>query len=203
MPSQIVFPSYIYKSQLKSTPSEIKSLIQECYQIQDFDQIGQKWSHKNYPGGFTSYSSMSRLFDFSSTFLDLKKQIDKHVKIYLQDLEYDLKGESCEMVSMWLNIMPSQVTHSGHIHPLSFISGTLYVSTPKNCSAIKFEDPRLVNFMASPPRKEKCRIASKNFIQIQPKPMELVLFESWMRHEVPPNQSEFDRISISFNYNWL
>jgi len=31
----------------------------------------------------------------------------------------------------------------------------------------------------------------------------LVLFESWLRHEVPPNPAASPRISISFNYNWF
>lgn len=203
MSTQLVFPSYIYQSKLRFSPAQIKDLISECYQIKDFDEAGQNWSKKNYPGGFTSYSSMARLFDFSSTFMGIKKQIDTHVKKYIKTLEYDLKNQSCEMVTMWLNIMPPQVTHSGHIHPLSFISGTFYVSTPANCSAIKFEDPRLTQLMAAPPRKTNCSERSKNFINIQPKAGELILFESWMRHEVPPNQSSKDRISISFNYNWL
>jgi uncharacterized protein (TIGR02466 family) len=30
----------------------------------------------------------------------------------------------------------------------------------------------------------------------------LILFESWLRHEVSANQSDEERISISFNYDW-
>jgi uncharacterized protein (TIGR02466 family) len=28
------------------------------------------------------------------------------------------------------------------------------------------------------------------------------MWESWLRHEVPLNQAEEDRISVSFNYAW-
>jgi uncharacterized protein (TIGR02466 family) len=31
----------------------------------------------------------------------------------------------------------------------------------------------------------------------------LNLFESWLRHEVPPNPAASERISISFNYAWV
>jgi uncharacterized protein (TIGR02466 family) len=31
----------------------------------------------------------------------------------------------------------------------------------------------------------------------------LVLFESWLRHEVPPNPVAAERVSISFNYGWF
>jgi uncharacterized protein (TIGR02466 family) len=32
---------------------------------------------------------------------------------------------------------------------------------------------------------------------------QVVLFESWLRHEVPPNPSKAPRISISFNFSWF
>jgi uncharacterized protein (TIGR02466 family) len=31
----------------------------------------------------------------------------------------------------------------------------------------------------------------------------VVLFESWLRHEVPPNQARGERVSVSFNYAWF
>ena len=31
----------------------------------------------------------------------------------------------------------------------------------------------------------------------------LVLFESWLRHEVSANLTRAERISVSFNYNWF
>jgi uncharacterized protein (TIGR02466 family) len=30
----------------------------------------------------------------------------------------------------------------------------------------------------------------------------VVLFESWLRHEVPPNPRDAERVSVSFNYHW-
>jgi light-regulated signal transduction histidine kinase (bacteriophytochrome) len=31
----------------------------------------------------------------------------------------------------------------------------------------------------------------------------VILFESWLRHEVPPNTVAAQRVSISFNFNWF
>jgi uncharacterized protein (TIGR02466 family) len=31
---------------------------------------------------------------------------------------------------------------------------------------------------------------------------DVLLWESWLRHEVPMNMSEEERISVSFNYGW-
>lgn len=61
----------------------------------------------------------------------------------------------------------------------------------------------MVGFMASPPRKENAQERNQRFVELKPQAGHLVLFESWMRHEVPQNQSSTERISISFNYDWV
>ena len=91
--------------------------------------------------------------------------------------------------------------HTSHIHPNSIISGTTYVSMPTGVSSIKFEDPRLPMMMAAPKRKPKIRNELRNFIYISPEVGDVLLWESWLRHEVPMNMSEDERISISFNYS--
>ena len=206
MSLQSLFPSYYQLENLnlgKSSSMSLKEITQEIYQIRDVDLAGRKWSQKNYPGGYTSYASMDELHRFSTTFENLEKAIDKQVQAFAKSLEMDLGNKKLKMTSFWVNIMPKNVVHSMHIHPLSAISGTFYVQTPKNSSALKFEDPRLVNFMASPPRKSSARTENQRFISVSPKAGQCILFESWMRHEVPPNQSSQDRISLSFNYDWI
>jgi uncharacterized protein (TIGR02466 family) len=107
------------------------------------------------------------------------------------------------MTDCWINIMPQHVVHGLHIHPTSMISGTYYVQTPKGCSGLKFEDPRLDSFMATPPRKADCRPENKPWITVPAQAGNVALFESWIRHEVPINQRRAERISISFNYSWF
>jgi uncharacterized protein (TIGR02466 family) len=107
------------------------------------------------------------------------------------------------MTDCWVNIMPQQVVHGLHLHPLSTISGTYYVQTPRGSSALKFEDPRLDRFMAAPPRREDCKPEQRPWFLVPAEAGKLVLFESWLRHEVAPNPVQAERISISFNYNWF
>jgi uncharacterized protein (TIGR02466 family) len=115
----------------------------------------------------------------------------------------DAKPKDVQMCTLWINIMPPGVTHTMHIHPLSVISGTYYLQLPPNARGLKFEDPRMVGYMATPPRKKNAKQDNKWFVELKPKVGEVVLFESWIRHEVPPNPAKEDRISISFNYNWV
>jgi uncharacterized protein (TIGR02466 family) len=198
------FPTFIYYENLNKTGREKfnRDLLKECYQIRDFDEEGREWSATGYPGGYTSYGSMAQLHKFSSTFAELEKRINRHVKAFTQHLEMDLRKRQFEMTDCWVNIMPKQVVHSLHLHPLSFVSGTYYVSTPADCSTIKFEDPRLSKFMAAPPRLPTHRDENKQFVNYPAETGKVILFESWLRHEVAANQSNEDRVSISFNYHW-
>jgi uncharacterized protein (TIGR02466 family) len=204
MSIQAWFPTFIYYEVLSKSGGEKfnRELLKECYQIRDFDDEGRKWSEKCYPGGYTSYGSMAQLHKFSSTFTELERRIISHVKRFAQHLEMDLRKKQFSMSDCWINIMPRQAVHSLHLHPLSFVSGTYYISTPPGCSNIKFEDPRLSKFMAAPPRLPKHRDENKQFVSYPAETGKVILFESWLRHEVAANQSEEDRVSVSFNYHW-
>jgi uncharacterized protein (TIGR02466 family) len=199
------FPTFIYNSALQRAGAGAfnRELLKECYQVREFDEPGRKWSIKNYPGGYTSYASMAQLHRFSSTFAQLERKITRHVLSFARALEMDLEGRKLEMTDCWVNIMPHRVVHSLHLHPLSTISGTYYVRTPRKCSTIKFEDPRLSRFMAAPPKIANASDAAKRHITYEAEAGKVILFESWLRHEVGANQASTDRVSISFNYNWF
>ena len=198
------FPTFIYYEDLqKSAAGKFNAeLLKECCQIRDFDDAGREWSQTGYPGGYTSYGSMAQLHKFSSTFAELERRINRHVKLFTQHLEMDLRKRRFMMSDCWVNIMPRQVVHSLHLHPLSFISGTYYLSAPPGCSRIKFEDPRLSKFMAAPPRLPNPRKENQQFVSYAAETGKVILFESWLRHEVAANQSSEDRVSVSFNYHW-
>jgi uncharacterized protein (TIGR02466 family) len=205
MTTLTLFPTTIYTARLQRTNWQPlnKRLLAECLQLREDDEAGQRWSKKNYPGGYTSYNSVSRMYEVSPTFVALKKKLDRHVQSYVKSLELDMNGRELTMTDCWVNIMRPLVVHSWHLHPLSTISGTYYVQTPRGSSGIKFEDPRLERFMAAPPRKSNCRPENKPWVVIPAEAGNVVLFESWLRHEVPPNTAKTERISISFNYNWF
>ena len=199
----LLFPTLVLESSICRANSQLNTeLLKECYKFSELDSAGQSWSKKNYPKGYTSYASMNNMYDHSPYFLELRQKIDRVVVKYIQDLEMDIKAKELQMTSLWMNIMPQGVTHSMHIHPLSVISGTYYVQIPSGSSLLKLEDPRLLGHMASPPRKPKAKPQNQRFIYMQPKVGSVLLFESWLRHEVPPNLAKQDRVSISFNYDW-
>jgi uncharacterized protein (TIGR02466 family) len=215
--TQFYFPTGIYKSNL-APKAVLKSLLQELeediFTLSQSDQNGIAWSLKNYPNGYTSYSSLDRLDLMTNSFTSLRKKINKHVQIYLKNLNYDCTISELVMSQCWANVMFENTVHTSHIHPNSIISGTFYVKTPAGSSPIKFEDPRLGYFMNSPQVSSLAPTQFQRFVKLNCQPGELVLFESWLRHEVPLMSSEAHsrrppgkkskeaqpRISISFNY---
>jgi uncharacterized protein (TIGR02466 family) len=204
MPVRSWFPTQIYCEPLQ--PSGLErfnaDLAEECRRLRDYDAAGRRWSARNYPGGYTSYASMNELHRFSSTFGILEKKLLRHARAFARTLELDLRGRTVRMSDCWVNLMPPTAAHSLHLHPLSFLSGTYYVATPRGCPGLKFEDPRLSKFMAAPPRLTSARAAHRAHVTYPAKAGHVILFESWLRHEVAANQADAERISISFNFNW-
>ena len=181
---------------------DLAELEQSCLVIAEDDEAGQTWCEENGYPGYTSYASLTDLPWRFPIFADLVKILDHHVAEFVKDLEFDLDGRALVLEDLWINILPEGGTHSSHIHPHSVISGTTYVAMPEGASALKLEDPRLSRMMAAPTRAKAARAELQSFIYVKPNVGDVLLWESWLRHEVPMNMAEDERISVSFNYRW-
>lgn len=199
-----LFVTRLYRARLSEFGPKIEAaeLENSCLVIAEDDEAGQEWCEDNGYPGYTSYASLTDLPWRFPIFADLVKSLDRHVATFAEDLDFDLDGRALKLEDLWINILPEGGTHSSHIHPHSVISGTTYVSMPEGASALKLEDPRSARMMAAPPRKKGARDDLKTFVYVQPQVGDVLLWESWLRHEVPMNMSEDERISVSFNYNW-
>ncbi|MFM9942095.1 MAG: TIGR02466 family protein [Hyphomicrobiaceae bacterium] len=173
-----------------------------CLAIAEEDRAGQAWCREHGYRGYTSYASLDDLVRRASVFDDLVRRIDPKVAAFARTLDLDLGGRRLVLDSLWINVLEPGGHHTAHIHPHAVVSGTFYVDVPKGASAIRFEDPRLTQMMAAPPRKAQARMANRTFVSVEPKVGTLLLWESWLRHEVPVNNARRARISLSFNYRW-
>jgi uncharacterized protein (TIGR02466 family) len=154
------------------------------------DEAGQGWSREHRYPGYTSYASLNDLPRRDPHFADLAKLLTKHARTFARELGWEVKPK---LDSLWVNLLKTPGYHSGHIHPHSILSGTLYVEVPAGSGAIRFEDPRLPLMMAAPRRPD-------TFVIVEPRPGLLLLWESWLRHEVLPGTGRGERLSISFNF---
>ena len=199
-----LFVTRLYRAQLSEVGKAVDrdELENSCWSIANDDEAGQEWCEENGFPGYTSYASLTDLGWRFPIFADLIKVLDKHVAAFVKDLDFDLDGKEITLDSLWINILPQGGVHTSHIHPHSVISGTTYVNMPTGTSAIKFEDPRAAMMMAAPVRKKDARDEMRSFFYVAPDVGDVLLWESWLRHEVPVNMAEDERISISFNYGW-
>jgi len=199
-----LFVTRLYRAQLSEQGKavDMSEIEASCWSIAEDDEAGQDWCEENGYPGYTSYASLTDLGWRFPIFKDLVKVLDKHVAAFAKDLAFDLDGKKLKLDSLWVNILPQGGVHTSHIHPHSVVSGTTYVTMPDGASAIKFEDPRLAMMMAAPARKKDAPAELKTFIYVAPAVGDVLLWESWLRHEVPLNMADDERISVSFNYGW-
>ena len=194
--SEILFSTRLYKARIPVP----RGMEETCLGLAMDDQAGRRWSRDHGYGGYTSYASLNDLTRRASIFAELERALARHVAGFGRELEFDLGRKKLGLDSLWVNVMNKGAIHAPHIHPHSVISGTYYVTVPPRSGAIRFEDPRLPLMMAAPARKAKARLENRLFVDIEPKPGMLLLWESWLRHGVESNRAQGRRISVSFNY---
>jgi uncharacterized protein (TIGR02466 family) len=199
-----VFVTSIYRGELSGPGSRklLRDLDQACRVLAEDDEAGQAWCGANSYPGYTSYASLTDLPDRFPPFADLAVHLDQHAKSFARQIGLDLGQKSLRLDSVWVNVLPEGGYHTSHLHPHSVISGTMYVAVPKGSAAIKFEDPRLGLMMAHPPRTKNAKRPFQTFVTLEPKAGTILMWESFLRHEVPVNAAGDERISISFNYAW-
>jgi uncharacterized protein (TIGR02466 family) len=200
-----LFVTRLYRAKLNELAKrkiDTDELLETCYSVAEDDEAGQEWCEANDYPGYTSYASLDDLAWRMPIFGEVQKALDKHVAAFCDELGFDLKGKKLKCNALWINILPEGGTHASHIHPHSVISGTTYVSMPEGTSALKLEDPRLPMMMTAPLVRKDAPQELQRFVYVKPEVGEVLLWESWLRHEVPMNMAEDERISVSFNYGW-
>lgn len=197
-----LFVTKLYRAELDEAQAPLAEIDATCRSLAEDDEAGQAWCRKHGYPGYTSYASLNDLPWRFPAIKQLVKALDGHVAAFAKELEFDLGRDKLKLDDIWVNVLPEGGVHTSHIHPRSVISGTYYVATPKGSSALKLEDPRLGLMMAAPPRKAKAVQEQRPFVYEAPQAGTVLLWESWLRHEVPINQADEERISVSFNYRW-
>lgn len=198
MTVRAMFATSLYEAEL-GDPALIAELAHSIRTLANDDQAGRRWSREKGYKGYTSYASLNDLPRRDPAFADLAKLLAKHAAAFATELAFDLARRP-KLDSLWVNLLRSGGHHSSHRHPHSIISGTLYVEVPAGSGGIRFEDPRSGLMMAAPPRRADAPDELKPFATIAPRPGLLLLWESWLRHEVLPGTAKADRLSISFNF---
>jgi uncharacterized protein (TIGR02466 family) len=196
---QTLFVTKLYRAAAEGVSND--ELLRSCLSIAGEDVAGQRWCKEKGYRGYTSYASLNDLPKRDPGIAALKAVLDKHAAAFAKALNLELGGRKLKLDSIWINVLEPGGAHSGHIHPHSVLSGTYYVDVPPGSSALKLEDPRLPLMMAAPTRSEDAPEEERTFVYVEPKAGDVLMWESFVRHEVPANGAKRARVSISFNYS--
>jgi uncharacterized protein (TIGR02466 family) len=188
-----LFPTFIYRAEVPNAARLNIGLEEAALALSQHDAAGLRWCEKHGYAGYTSYASVSDLAQRSAPFARLESIINSHAAVFAKSLQWQLRGGKPKCDSLWVNVLPQGGSHTSHIHTNAVLSGTYYVNAPQGSSPIVFEDPRHAMMMAAPPRK------NGSYESRKPQAGTLMLWESWLRHEVPMNRAATERISASFN----
>ena len=120
----------------------------------------------------------------------LKESIDKFTANVLNT------KQRLVITQCWANRNPKGSQHHEHVHPNSIISGVMYFQINEKLPPIQFSKDRQDGIKLNP---EKYNHVNSESFMLPCKPGELILFPSSLKHSVPTNHGEEDRISVSFN----
>ncbi len=146
-------------------------------------------------GGFRTYDLLNR-----SGFEELKNFIITSINDNILKGKW-YPGEEIDeshIAAMWSIINKKGHANSAHNHPDSWLSGVYYPKIPKSSNhagALSFRDPILARTYT----RDFYRSVQSEVCSIPPEEGRMILFPGWCEHSVRPNQTDEDRIAISFN----
>jgi len=195
------FQTYIFFRDLVDGTTMNEAMLPEIYAWREQDRAGIHRSNVRQAGAWHSGVDMH----LRPPFAPLRDAVLEMSADIFRTLHYDPATEP-RLDNMWANISPRHAFNRVHIHPNTLWSGVYYVQTPENCGRIYFTDPRMQALMLTPmfdPDTER-RSESWSEVYYEPVAGRLLMFPSWLMHEVEPNMSDAsgvdgDRISVSFN----
>ena len=193
-----LFVTRLYEAEL-GDDALLGELAHSIRSLAKDDRAGVGWSKEHRYSGYTSYASLNDLPRRDPAFAGLAKILNRHAASFADECAFELQRKP-KLDSLWANLLKGGGHHSGHVHPNSIISGTFYVEVPSGSGAIRFEDPRLPLMMSAPPREKDAPEELQPFVSVDPRPGLLLMWESWLRHEVLPGAGRGERLSISFNF---
>ncbi|HEU0044135.1 TIGR02466 family protein [Sphingomonas sp.] len=193
-----LFPTLVYEDAL-GHDALLADLEHSVRALAADDAAGRRWAKEHGYRGYTSYASLDDLPVRDPAFGDLKRHLDRHVARFAEACAFDL-SRKLKLDSLWVNLLRGGGGHTAHLHPHSVVSGTLYIALPEGSRGLKLEDPRLPMLMAAPTRRADAPEPMRTFVELTPARGTVLLWESWLRHEVPAGTGRGERISISFNY---
>ncbi len=183
-----LFPTLVWKIQLKphqrdTINAQLGEALERMRKESPLPPEGQGWQ---------SNQALHELAAFS----ELVACINRAAEGVLRFLKVGY--DDFQLTGCWANVNMKGALHRTHSHPNNFLSGVYYVQTDQGADTINFHDPRSQTSVIRPPVTELTR-ENTDQVVVNVSDGTLLLFPSYLEHSVDANQSDMERISVSFN----
>ena len=188
-----LFPEPVFHYKLNNYEKHNADLEKYIYEMYEKDKEGIQRSNVN---GW--HSKNFRIVDDKSPTYAFFQETKNYIMDVFKNYGWRYEPNKVRMTEMWAIINKKNNLNTVHTHPNNFLSSAYYVKAPKDCGSIKFINPNPVSKERYPKLEQKTEF-NQNGIEITPKEGDLLIFPSYLMHGVNRNQSDEDRIVISFN----
>ena len=187
--TNIIFPVPIHQFDVNGFSEIQDELIDLAYKMREKDPVGHVISNRR--GWQSSCFSIDKEDDM----------LQKFLTNCLAEFPY-IKKSVRLFVTAWVNINPPNAFNLKHNHPTSDLSGVLWIKSQKDSGNIVFESPRsFATHQEIECYREDFKENNNYFHSFHFNPVagRLLVFPSHLDHHVNFNESQEDRISVSFN----
>ena len=188
-----LFASPVFQFKIENYENLNKQLSEYIYDLKKNDADGVQRSNVN------GWHSKNFKIEKDNTPYNFVKTIHGHIKeVIVEGFGWKYVPEKVGMSEIWAIINKKGTFNKSHNHPGSYLSAAYYVKAPKDCGNIHFYDPNEIKKFNSPAIENLTELSTSGF-SIKPEEGNLLIFPSYLYHDVGKNLSDDDRIVISFN----
>ena len=187
------FPEPVFKFKLKDFKNLNKELCEHIYKLRDEDGSGIERSNK---GGWHSKN-----FDLTVKSSIQKKfiiKVQEYILNVFQSCGWKTENQNIRITEMWAIINKRDNFNVLHTHPNCYLSAAYYVKAPKKCGRFQVENPNIAKKHSYPEINIRNELNTEG-AAIDIDEGDLLIFPAYLPHKVGKNESDEDRIVISFN----
>ena len=155
----------------------------------------------NFPDG-TGACSRDQKILLNPKFESLKKEIDKHVNIYLYGALKIAQGKP-KHIQSWITLHKENQASPKHLHSNSFISGGVYFECPPDCGRLNFAQTKnnpSWHTGTIVPQVSENNLFNSDTVGFDVERGDIFIFPSHLLHSTGSNRSGKDRYMVAFNY---
>lgn len=188
--TQSLFPSYVWTSLFTDRDQFNPPLLKAAYEMREKDPKGVSKSNNNGWQSDNIVQQIDAFQDINLRIIQICQRIGESQR-FKPNLVYRHQA--------WVNISPPGASNKVHHHANCHFSGVYYISLKApECGSIFFRDPRIANRMLTYPWEQPTEFTMEER-RMAPEEGRIYVFPGWLEHGVEVNESDQDRISISFN----